>query len=88
MTRSTIALIILAATITMASAETITGKAGVVDGDTIAVSCSKIRLEGIDAPEAGQRCKRQDGTSWPCGQLLVQKLIGPGAVRAVSSNSG
>jgi endonuclease YncB( thermonuclease family) len=87
MTRSTIAVIALAATITTTSAKTITGKAGMVDGDTIAVSGRKITLEGIDPPKTGQRCNRQDGTSWPCGQLLAQKLIGSGGVRAVSSNS-
>ena len=30
----------------------------VIDGDTIHISFNKIRLEGIDAPEMKQKCKR------------------------------
>ena len=34
----------------------VTGKARVVDGDTIWIANTKIRLHGIDAPEAKQTC--------------------------------
>ena len=40
----------------------ITGKARVVDGDTIHIGDTKIRLHGIDAPEAKQACYRVDGS--------------------------
>jgi endonuclease YncB( thermonuclease family) len=46
---------------------TIGGHARVVDGDTIVVNGTRIRLEGIDAPEAGQTCGRQPSGDWPCG---------------------
>ena len=36
----------------------IKGFAKVVDGDTIIINSIKIRLEGIDAPEIKQRCKK------------------------------
>ena len=34
----------------------ISGQARVIDGDTIQIGATRIRLEGIDAPEAGQVC--------------------------------
>lgn len=40
-------------------AEEVIGKAIIVDGDTIEINKMKIRLYGIDAPEAGQKCKRK-----------------------------
>ena len=41
-------------------ADTITGKAIIVDGDTISINKNKIRLHGIDAPETNQKCKYND----------------------------
>ncbi len=32
----------------------LTGQARIIDGDTIEVAATRIRLEGIDAPERGQ----------------------------------
>ena len=40
------------------SAIEIKGFANVVDGDTITINKKKIRLEGIDAPEMRQTCKK------------------------------
>ena len=37
--------------------KTIYGKAKIIDGDTIHIGNSKIRLHAIDAPETKQRCK-------------------------------
>ena len=39
----------------------------VVDGDTLRIDGERIRLHGIDAPEAGQTCARPDGGTWNCG---------------------
>lgn len=52
---------------------TITGPASVIDGDTITVSLQRIRLVGIDAPEANQLCGSPSG-SWPCGQAATAKM--------------
>ena len=41
--------------------DTITGKAFVIDGDTIKVSGRTIRLAGLDAPEVDQVAKHQHG---------------------------
>ena len=50
------------------------GPAKVIDGDTIAVNGTRIRLEGIDAPEAGQTCRRRLLGWWACGTEATAAL--------------
>ena len=38
------------------AAPEVRGRAEVIDGDTLAIGATRVRLFGIDAPEAGQRC--------------------------------
>ena len=52
----------------------ITGRAWVVDGDTIHITGIPIRLDGIDAPEKTQACIDADGRRWPCGQAATRRL--------------
>jgi endonuclease YncB( thermonuclease family) len=56
------------------AAGTIRGSARVIDGDTLDIADIRIRLEGIDAPEAGQTCKRKWIGSWPCGAVATTAL--------------
>jgi endonuclease YncB( thermonuclease family) len=56
------------------SAETITGIASVIDGDTLEIRGTRIRLHGIDAPESSQRCIRLFGQEWRCGQQAALAL--------------
>ena len=59
------------------NAKTITGKANIIDGDTIHINQNKIRLHGIDAPETKQKCSNNK-KKWPCGKqstLELKKLI-------------
>ena len=56
------------------AAADITGKARVVDGDTIWIGETKIRLHGIDAPEMKQPCRTSKGKEQLCGQLAKQAL--------------
>ncbi len=44
----------------------ISGYAIVIDGDTIDIGGTRIRLFGIDAPEGAQHCRRSDNTEWDC----------------------
>jgi endonuclease YncB( thermonuclease family) len=52
----------------------IVGRAWVVDGDTIHVSGSRIRLEDIDAPERDQTCTDPAGKAWLCGLAATRQL--------------
>lgn len=58
------------------------GKAVVVDGDSLKVSGQMIRLQGIDAPEYAQTCRR-DGQETRCGRdaaTYLKTLISKGEV--------
>lgn len=59
-----------------AATETLSGRAEIIDGDTIIIRERTVRLYGIDAPEAGQRCRRLNGKTWKCGQAAIQALAG------------
>lgn len=52
----------------------ISGTAQVTDGDTLSIGPVIIRLHGIDAPEAGQQCRRANGKSWQCGAAATNRL--------------
>lgn len=58
----------------IASTARILGPAQVIDGDTLEIGVVRIRLHGVDAPEAGQTCRRDDGTSWQCGTEATRRL--------------
>jgi endonuclease YncB( thermonuclease family) len=51
-----------------------TGKARVIDGDTIEIGSIRIRFFGIDAPESHQTCLDAAGQRYGCGQLSKQHL--------------
>ena len=64
-------------------AEEIIGIPKIVDGDTVQINEYKIRLEGIDAPEMKQQCKKPYlqimfftfQKDYFCGQVSKKKLI-------------
>lgn len=52
-----------------AFAEPLAGRASVIDGDTIDIHGTRIRLEGFDAPESRQTCTdKASGETIRCGQ--------------------
>jgi len=70
--------ILLAAAIAIAAgapagANVLAGPAEVIDGDTIDMTGTRIRLIGIDAPESAQQCRR-DGAAWDCGREAAAAL--------------
>lgn len=52
----------------------LTGRAAVIDGDTIEIAGKRIRMVGIDAPESGQSCADEAGNPWRCGTLAARAL--------------
>jgi endonuclease YncB( thermonuclease family) len=52
----------------------IVGKAWIIDGDTVIISGTHIRLEGIDAPESIQNCTDAGGKQWACGRSATREL--------------
>lgn len=61
-------------TLTTATATAdVSGRASVVDGDTIEVAGERVRLHGIDAPESRQLCS-VGGSDWRCGESAALAL--------------
>ena len=67
-------------------AEEISGVPKIIDGDTIHINDNKFRLEGIDAPEMRQQCKKESFKisfligftfykDYSCGRVSKEKLI-------------
>lgn len=78
--RAAVILAVLAVAVEMLSrAEHLEGHAEAVDGDTLDISGTHIRLAGIDAPELRQTCERE-GRPWRCGEAaraaLAEALAG------------
>lgn len=54
------------------------GNARIIDGDSLFVGGREVRMQGIDAPEGRQTCRRE-GRDWACGKAArneLAKLIG------------
>lgn len=57
-----------------AIAADVSGKAQVLDGDTLSINSVTVRLHGIDAPENGQDCQRANGKKYNCGAAAEKHL--------------
>lgn len=54
--------------VSSASAAEFSGRASVIDGDTIDIAGQRIRFNGIDAPESRQSCEDSSGSPYRCGK--------------------
>jgi endonuclease YncB( thermonuclease family) len=57
-----------------ALADNLTGQASIIDGDTLEVHGTRIRLWGIDAPESNQLCRGDDSLQYRCGAKAANEL--------------
>jgi endonuclease YncB( thermonuclease family) len=57
-----------------AMAGDLTGQASIIDGDTLEIHGTRIRLWGIDAPESDQLCRDDDSRLYRCGALAANDL--------------
>ena len=69
-----ISFLVLTLIIAIPTVADVTGNARVVDGDTIHIGETKIRLHGIDAPEQKQTCTA-GGKEWACGKAATKALL-------------
>jgi len=79
-------VILISCLFQIVNAEEIKGLAKIIDGDTVHINSKKIRLEGIDAPEIKQQCKKpflkisaiigfEFNKNYSCGVIAKKKLI-------------
>ncbi|WP_311538675.1 thermonuclease family protein [uncultured Bradyrhizobium sp.] len=69
-----VSLVIAAMPADRARAGDVAGQASVIDGDTLEILGTRVRLYGIDAPEHDQLCRDQHGAHYRCGQVAANAL--------------
>jgi endonuclease YncB( thermonuclease family) len=70
-----------------ALAETITGQASVIDGETLEIQGRRVRRSGIDAPESSKLCRGDDSLQYRCGAKAANELAEHIAGEPVSCES-
>src|SRR6201993_5234032 len=67
-----------------ALADDLIGQASVIDGDTLEIHGTRVRLGGIDAPESTRLCRGEDSLQYRCGAKAANDLDAFIARRSVS----
>lgn len=68
-------LLVIAASASSAAAAEVIGPAVAVDGDTLRIGETVVRLFGIDAAEGHQVCAAEGGSEWNCGGAATARLV-------------
>jgi endonuclease YncB( thermonuclease family) len=77
MTKTAAIVLLTALTLLPASegaSDNLAGLASVIDGDTLEIHGTRIRLWGIDAPESTQLCRGEDSLQYRCGAKAANDL--------------
>jgi endonuclease YncB( thermonuclease family) len=82
--RRAAALLMLLSVWSPALAGDLSGQASIIDGDTLEIHGTRIRLWGIDAPESSQLCRDEDSSLYRCGAQAANDLDAFIARRPVS----
>jgi endonuclease YncB( thermonuclease family) len=72
--RQLAALLTLLSLSSPAFADDLIGQASIIDGDTLEIHGTRIRLWGIDAPESTQLCRGDDSALYRCGAKAANDL--------------
>jgi endonuclease YncB( thermonuclease family) len=56
------------------AADNLAGQASVIDGDTLEIHGTRIRLWGIEAPESSQLCRGGESLPYRCGAKAANEL--------------
>jgi endonuclease YncB( thermonuclease family) len=72
--RAALAVVFCLAALPATHAEQVRAVPQIVDADTVYAGSTKIRLNGIDAPEMDQVCIDASGKNWKCGIEAREKL--------------
>jgi endonuclease YncB( thermonuclease family) len=81
----------LLSSLPLAASKPIEGRGAAVTGDTLRVGSVVVRLAGIEAPEADQRCGASGRKSWRCGEAATEglgKIVRGKLVSCTLSGSG
>lgn len=77
-------LVAMSAAAPAAPADTVSGPATVIDGDTIIINRIHVRIFGIDAPETEQTCTDDQDRRYNCGLLAADVMTEETAGAVVS----
>jgi endonuclease YncB( thermonuclease family) len=66
--------LVVVASCTIGQCEDLVRQASIIDGDTLEIHGTRIRLWGIDAPESTQLCRGDDSLQYRCGARAANDL--------------
>jgi endonuclease YncB( thermonuclease family) len=69
-----IAGLVIIASCGIGRCDELVGQASIIDGDTLEIHATRIRLWGIDAPESTQLCRGDDSLQYRCGAKAANDL--------------